>query len=75
MPGVTVTVESAALQGPRTTVTSANGDFIIPFLPPGEYTVTFEIQGLMAAGLVLFALTLVVNLAANAIVRATSRRG
>ena len=40
----------------------------------GEAT-TFEIQGLMAAGLVLFALTLVVNLAANAIVRATSRRG
>lgn len=40
----------------------------------GEAT-SFEIQGLMAAGLVLFALTLMVNLAANAIVRATTRKG
>jgi outer membrane receptor for ferrienterochelin and colicin len=45
IPGVTVTVASAALQGERSVVTSANGDFIIPFLPPGEYTVSFELQG------------------------------
>jgi len=45
LPGVTVTVTSPALQGARTVVTSANGDFNIPFLPPGEYTVTFELQG------------------------------
>jgi hypothetical protein len=45
VPGVTVTAASPALQGIRTTVTSGNGDFIIPFLPPGEYTVTFELQG------------------------------
>ena len=45
LPGVTVTVASPALQGARTVVTSANGDFIIPFLPPGEYTVTVELQG------------------------------
>ncbi|MFB3855216.1 MAG: carboxypeptidase regulatory-like domain-containing protein [Vicinamibacterales bacterium] len=45
MPGVTVTVESPALQGVRSVVTSENGDFIIPFLPPGEYVVTFELQG------------------------------
>lgn len=45
MPGVTVTVASPALQGTRTVVTSDNGDFIIPFLPPGAYTVTFELQG------------------------------
>ncbi len=45
LPGVTVTVASPALQGARTVVTSANGDFIIPFLPPGEYIVTFELQG------------------------------
>jgi hypothetical protein len=45
MPGVTVTVASPALQGTKTAVTSGNGDFMIPFLPPGEYTVTFELEG------------------------------
>ena len=45
LPGVTVTVASPALQGTRNVVTSANGDFLIPFLPPGAYTVTFELQG------------------------------
>jgi outer membrane receptor protein involved in Fe transport len=44
LPGVTVTAASPALQGTRTTVTSANGDFIVPFLPPGDYTFTFELQ-------------------------------
>ena len=38
----------------------------------GEAT-AFEIQGLMAAGLVLFMLTLLVNLLADVIVRATSK--
>lgn len=45
LPGVTITVTSPVLQGVRTTVTSGNGDYIIPFLPPGDYTVTFELQG------------------------------
>ncbi|MBE3134116.1 MAG: TonB-dependent receptor, partial [Acidobacteria bacterium] len=45
LPGVTVTVASPAMQGTKSVVTSANGDFIIPFLPPGEYTITFELQG------------------------------
>jgi len=45
MPGVTVTVASAALQGPRSAVTSENGDYIIPFLPAGDYTVVFELSG------------------------------
>jgi outer membrane receptor for ferrienterochelin and colicin len=45
VPGVTVTVISPVLQGTRTATTSANGDYIIPFLPPGEYNVTFELQG------------------------------
>jgi outer membrane receptor for ferrienterochelin and colicin len=39
--GVTVTASSPALQGMRTAITSANGDYVIPFLPPGEYKVTF----------------------------------
>ena len=37
LPGVTVTVASPVLQGVRTAVTSANGDYIIPFLPAGDY--------------------------------------
>ena len=45
LPGVTVTVSSPALQGLRTAVSSANGDYILPFLPPGEYSVMFELQG------------------------------
>jgi len=43
--GVVITVTSPALQAKQTGVTSANGDFIIPFLPPGEYYVAFELQG------------------------------
>jgi outer membrane receptor protein involved in Fe transport len=45
LPGVTVTAASPVLQGARTAVTSANGDYIIPFLPAGDYTVTCELQG------------------------------
>jgi outer membrane receptor for ferrienterochelin and colicin len=45
LPGVTITLASPALQGLRTTVSSGNGDYIVPFLPSGEYTVTFELQG------------------------------
>ena len=45
LPGVTVTVASPVLQGVRTTVTSENGDYLIPFLPAGDYTVSFELQG------------------------------
>ncbi len=45
IPGASVTVQSPALQGTRTATTSANGDYIFPFLPPGEYTVSFELTG------------------------------
>ena len=45
LPGVTVSVSSANLQGTRTTVTTSNGDYILPLLPPGDYTVKFELQG------------------------------
>jgi hypothetical protein len=47
--GVTVTVTSPALQGTRTTKTTENGDFILPLLPPGDYTVSVELQGFSAA--------------------------
>ena len=45
LPGVTVSASSPALQGVRSVVTSEHGDFLIPFLPPGEYTVSFELSG------------------------------
>ncbi len=45
LPGVTVTVKSPNLQGTRTAVTSINGDFILPLLPPGDYNVTFTMSG------------------------------
>ncbi len=48
LPGVTVTVASPSLQGTRTTVTGANGVYNFAALPPGDYTVTFELQGLQA---------------------------
>jgi hypothetical protein len=45
VPGATVTIESPNLQGTRSTVTSANGDYIFPSLPPGPYTVTVQLSG------------------------------
>jgi outer membrane receptor for ferrienterochelin and colicin len=45
LPGVVVTVASSTLQGTRSATTSANGDYIIPFLPAGDYTVTYQLQG------------------------------
>jgi outer membrane receptor protein involved in Fe transport len=45
MPGVTVTATSTALQGPRTTVSEAEGNYTLAALPAGQYTVTFELAG------------------------------
>jgi Carboxypeptidase regulatory-like domain/TonB dependent receptor len=49
LPGVSVTATSPNLQGARVVVTTESGDYIIPFLPPGEYTVSFELQGFKRA--------------------------
>ncbi len=45
LPGVTVTVTSPALQGQRTVVTSADGVYRLPQLPPGEYRIAYELPG------------------------------
>ena len=45
VPGVTVTATSPALQGPRTAVSDNTGGYTFPNLPPGLYTVTFELSG------------------------------
>ena len=49
LPGVTVTVTSANLLGERVLVTSENGDYIVPLLPPGDYTITFELARISVA--------------------------
>src|SRR5438874_2578780 len=46
LPGVTVTVASPMLQGTRTGVTGEAGGYNFPSLPPGPYTVTFELEGM-----------------------------
>lgn len=45
VPGVTVTAASDSLQGTRAVVTTEYGDFIIPLLPPGNYSISFELSG------------------------------
>jgi hypothetical protein len=45
LPGVTVSVTSPSLMGVQTTVTDAGGNYRFPALPPGTYTVTFELPG------------------------------
>jgi hypothetical protein len=45
VPGVTVTVAGVALIQPQDTVTGADGTYRYPALPPGLYTVTFELTG------------------------------
>jgi len=45
LPGVTVTARSPNLQGLRNTTTTLNGDYVFNNLPPGEYTITFELSG------------------------------
>ena len=44
--GVLVTVSSPSLQGTRNTTSASNGAYNIASLPPGDYTVVFELQGL-----------------------------
>jgi outer membrane receptor protein involved in Fe transport len=46
LPGATVTISSPALQGTRTTVTGPNGDYNFAALPPGRYSVKFELAGM-----------------------------
>ena len=49
LPGVTVTATSPNLQGARTAVTSEHGDYLLAFLPPGEYSVAMELSGFKTA--------------------------
>ena len=45
LPGVTVTATSPALLGQQTAVTSETGNYRFPAVPPGAYTLTYELAG------------------------------
>ena len=46
LPGATISAAGPALQGVRTVVADAKGNYVIRALPPGTYKVTFEMSGL-----------------------------
>lgn len=45
LPGVTVTAASPSMIGQQTTVSSETGNYRFPAVPPGVYTVTYELAG------------------------------
>ena len=45
LPGVLVSANSPNVQGTRTAYTGNNGDYKLPFLPAGVYTVTYNLDG------------------------------
>jgi hypothetical protein len=45
LPGVTVIATSPALLGQQTAVTSETGNYRFPAVPPGAYTLTYELAG------------------------------
>ncbi|MDP1568391.1 MAG: carboxypeptidase-like regulatory domain-containing protein, partial [Vicinamibacterales bacterium] len=45
LPGVTVTAASPSMLGLQTSVTSENGNYRFPAVPPGTYTITYELPG------------------------------
>ena len=46
VPGVTITITSPALQGERVTTSGGAGTFQFSALPPGDYTVKYEREGM-----------------------------
>jgi hypothetical protein len=46
LPGVAVEAQSTVLPVPRVVVTGSNGEYRLPALPPGEYTVQFSLSGM-----------------------------
>ncbi|MBV9497712.1 MAG: TonB-dependent receptor, partial [Acidobacteria bacterium] len=46
LPGVTVEARSNVLPQPRVTITDSNGEYSLPALVPGSYTLTFSLSGM-----------------------------
>src|SRR4249919_2673835 len=46
LPGVTVEARANVLPVPRVTTTGVNGEYRLPALPPGTYTLTFVLAGM-----------------------------
>ncbi|GAC1430360.1 MAG: hypothetical protein NVSMB68_02650 [Thermoanaerobaculia bacterium] len=46
LPGVTVEARSNVLPQARVTTTDANGEYNLPALPPGTYTLTYSLSGM-----------------------------
>lgn len=66
VPGVTVEAKSDVLPTPRVGVTDENGDYRLPALLPGNYTVSFTLQGMQPV-----TRPALVQLAQNTLVNAT----
>ena len=45
LPGVTVTATSPSMIGAQSQVTNENGSYRFPAVPPGVYTLSFELPG------------------------------
>ncbi|MBX7186590.1 MAG: TonB-dependent receptor [Vicinamibacteria bacterium] len=64
LPGVTVSARSSVLPTPRVTTTDGSGEFRMPALPPGEYSLEFTLSGMQTAtrkAMVQLALDTLVN--------------
>lgn len=73
LPGVLVTASSQSLQGTRSAVTGEAGGYNMPALPPGRYTVTFELQGMQrVTKTTVLSLAQVTRVDANMVVAAMS---
>jgi hypothetical protein len=48
LPGVTIEARSNVLPQTRVSATQSNGDFRLPALPPGNYTLSFSLAGMQA---------------------------
>ncbi|HUO86841.1 MAG TPA: TonB-dependent receptor, partial [Thermoanaerobaculia bacterium] len=48
LPGVAVLASSDVLPQPRTAVTSRSGEYVLPLLPPGDYDLSFSLEGMDA---------------------------